>query len=356
MKAFEIYPEPDDFDSIPKGRRIPREHALALAGELGYWKRRYRSDYVVGGDIQKRLMPLSRPATSGIGQLGHSASKDLTWTLYLSQGGVLPGVYANLAPIGDGRFAFIFSEASGRLSAAALLSAYVAGLFESHIAEQASQLTPEGMAKLQERINDNIVEKDIPAQFVSVLLGLIDPTSQSLTLSAAAACRPLLWRSATGAADVLSLPPNPAAGVFPLEMISSRGQPFAPLSFSLSAGDLFLVGSTDLSGSIKPRGYDDKNRNEFGNERILTIMNAVIKRERLELDLALSSGEKIEFDFSAVADPATDVPLALASAEAIFHQDGLSRVTDPLSRLSPKNLSEVPRLAAARSHFRAVAI
>jgi hypothetical protein len=335
MRLFEEFIDNEDFASIPRRKRALRERALAFAGELGYWRQRNRADHALGSDVQRCMMSLERDA------LRRSESGRLAWAHYLSPGSVLSGLHAKIVEAGDGRCVFILSEGSGSGPAAAILSGYVAGIFDYHVANGAGQTTDAAIVALIEKTNDLIEQKSFAGRFVSILVGIADSNKETITLVTAGSNFPFLWRAGQDSAEVLRLTDAPAAGSFPTEMIASRSNGFITSTFQFLQGDVFIAASDGLSSSRKIATDDDQSEvQEFGGKQIRPILRAVMRRERMALDLGLPGARKLELDFSSATDPVTDVLLALASVETVFRENVYSLPADPavasfLSRMCP---------------------
>ena len=125
--------------------------------------------------IQQSLLPKSSPLIPGFAISGLSISA-----------GAVGGDWYDFIPMGDGRWALVLADVSGKGTAAALLMSATRGMLRS-LAE--TSCTP---SEVLSKLNRLLVE-DIPAgRFVTMVYAVLDPARRKLLFASAGHLQPLL--------------------------------------------------------------------------------------------------------------------------------------------------------------------
>jgi sigma-B regulation protein RsbU (phosphoserine phosphatase) len=125
--------------------------------------------------IQQALLPKSSPYVPGFAISGLSVPA-----------GAVGGDWYDFIPLDDGRWGLVLADVSGKGTAAALLMSATRGMLRS-LAE-----THYGPGEVLTRLNRMLVEDFPPGKYVTMIYGVLDPASRTLTYSNAGHLLPLL--------------------------------------------------------------------------------------------------------------------------------------------------------------------
>jgi sigma-B regulation protein RsbU (phosphoserine phosphatase) len=140
----------------------------------------------------------------------------------------------------DGRMVLAFGDASGKGAAAALYGALVAGLLRT--------LAPRHRmpAELLRALNQALIERNVDARYVTLLVALWDARARRLTMSNAGALPPLVCRGS----EILKLR---VEGV-PLGLLDARE--YDEIVFQAQPGDLIVLYSDGVTDHLDSAGRD----------------------------------------------------------------------------------------------------
>ena len=149
-------------------------------------------------------------------------------------------------------------DVSGKAAPAALYAALVSGILRSLGSQQ---LQP---CKLLEALNDQLQERKLDAQYVTMLAALWDDSNRTLTVANAGSVQPMVVRRGssqmTAALDVTTLPVEG----FPLGLFPHAT--YDETCLRLSSGDLVLFFSDGIIDAVNSRGE------QFGEERLAALL------------------------------------------------------------------------------------
>ena len=141
---------------------------------------------------------------------------------------------------------------------------------------------------------------------------------------------------------LLALPPTPATGVLPNDMVEMKGG-YATQTLTLDHGDILLLytdGIEEAKRKFRDENYTEivcdhegaprdtphenhlvgQDGEELGADRVETIVNAVMRRERYELFKHHNphGDQSYHFDFTNCSGSVEDLIMALVSVEKTF--------------------------------------
>lgn len=161
------------------------------------------------------------------------------------------------------RTLFVLGDVSGKAAPAALYGALVSGILRS--------LAPRHLppARLLEALNDQLQERRLDSQYVTMLIALWDDASRTLHLANAGSVQPILVRPASASvhdaapADALQATTISIAG-FPLGMFAQVA--YDDLAIPLAPGDLVVFFSDGITDAVNSRGE------QFGEESLRALL------------------------------------------------------------------------------------
>lgn len=210
-------------------------------------EQRMERDLEMAREVQLRLLPSSPPRM-------RNAEIAARFNPARSIGGDL----YDFLDYGPGLTALAIGDVSGKAAPAALYAAMVSGILRSLTPQR---LTP---AALLGALNDQLQQRKLDAQYVTMLIGLWDDTSRTLTLANAGSVQPLyLSRNAgtmTSAIDVQTM----RVEGFPLGLFSEVV--YDEITVRAKAGDLFVFFS---DGIVDAQNLHDEM---YGSARLCTLL------------------------------------------------------------------------------------
>jgi sigma-B regulation protein RsbU (phosphoserine phosphatase) len=159
---------------------------------------------------------------------------------------------------GSGRIGLAIGDVSGKAAPAALYAALVSGILRS-LADQ--HLPP---ATMLAALNDQLQERKLDAQYVTMLMGLWDDASQTLTIANAGSVQPLfVTATAASLTDAIKVTTVPAEG-FPLGLFAHAE--YEEFTLAVRPGDLVVFFSDGIVDAHNSQGE------MFGNERLSVLL------------------------------------------------------------------------------------
>ena len=231
-------------------------------------EQRMERDLAMAREVQLRLLPAAppRPAHAEIAA-SFSPARSIGGDMYdfLDYG---PAPLPDLEdPDADTSFSTSFEpgnmatrtlialgDVSGKAAPAALYAALVSGILRSLAPRH---LSP---ANLLAVLNDQLQERKLDAQYVTMLAGLWEDATRTLYVSNAGSVQPMLvTRSGKGMTDALEVKTLPVEG-FPLGLFPHSA--YDESAMRLSSGDMVIFFSDGILDAINSRGE------QFGPERL----------------------------------------------------------------------------------------
>ena len=149
-------------------------------------------------------------------------------------------------------------DVSGKAAPAALYAALVSGILRSLGTQH---LQP---CKLLEALNDQLQERKLDAQYVTMLAALWDDSNRTLTVANAGSVQPMVVRrGSTLLTEALDVSTLPVEG-FPLGLFPHAT--YDETCLRLASGDLVLFFSDGIIDAVNSRGE------QFGAERLATLL------------------------------------------------------------------------------------
>jgi sigma-B regulation protein RsbU (phosphoserine phosphatase) len=212
-------------------RLLPSSPPSAAHAEIAASFRPARS---IGGDIYDFLDYGPSPETSA-----ESADDE-------------PGADSLALHVAPGRTLFVLGDVSGKAAPAALYAALVSGILRS----LASRHLPP--ARLLSVLNDQLQERKLASQYVTMLLALWDDATRTLCVANAGSVQPILV-AATGDLQTIAAEGFPL-GLFPHASYDER-------LLQLASGDVVVFFSDGITDAVDPAGE------EFGGERLRALLS-----------------------------------------------------------------------------------
>lgn len=212
-------------------------------------EQRLENDLEMARKVQLRLMPRRPP------KLEHAeiaaqfiAARSIGGDLY------------DFLNYGQGRVALALGDVSGKAAPAALYAALVSGILRS-LAPQ--HLSP---AELLAALNDQLLERKLDAQYVTMLMAVWDDANGTLQIANAGSVQPLFVSSNPSVADGPRVRTIKAEG-FPLGLFSNAT--YEEFTLSTQPGDLIVFFSDGIPDA------ENAEHEMFGSERLARVLQTL---------------------------------------------------------------------------------
>ena len=209
-------------------------------------EQRMERDLEMARKVQLRLMP-SRPPKLERAEIAAQ---------FMAARSIGGDVY-DFLDYGPGRTALAVGDVSGKAAPAALYAALVSGILRS-LAPQ--HLSP---ASMLAALNDQLQERKLDSQYVTMLMAVWDDSNQTLQIANAGSVQPLFVSSNANGPDVKTI----QAEGFPLGLFPNAE--YEEFTLSTRPGDLIVFFSDGIVDAVNDAGE------MFGDERL----NAVLKSQ-----------------------------------------------------------------------------
>ncbi|SNS84273.1 sigma-B regulation protein RsbU (phosphoserine phosphatase) [Granulicella rosea] len=210
-------------------------------------EQRMERDLEMARQVQLRLLPSAPPRTA-------RAEIAASFEPARSIGG---DVYDFLS-YDTNRTVLALGDVSGKAAPAALYAALVSGILRS--------LAPQrlGPAELLAALNDQLQERKLDSQYVTMLMALWDDEAQTIHIANAGSVQPLqVYRTSTSLTDALEVHTIEAEG-FPLGLFPNAS--YDEHTLPMQSGDLAVFFSDGIVDAQNSRGE------MFGSERLALIL------------------------------------------------------------------------------------
>lgn len=303
-------------------------------------------DLTVGKETQKMFLPLHKNERGEKLSTGSEESPDVSFFGYYEGAKGVSGDFFNFLKLDDRYYAFIKCDAAGKGIPAAIISVEVATLFLNHFTGWTRDKGIH-LDALAYQINDMVEGRGFKGKFAALTMGVLDGKTGTAHLCHAGDKFQRIYEARNRKIAVHDLPDTPPCGSFPNFLVEMRS-PYQQTSLQLEKGDIFLL-YTDGIEEAKwfQRDADfryierkvalsdgteqlQKVEEEFGNERVKAIVEAVLSRARFRLEKAGNPvpDQVITFDYSSCEGTLEEVVLALISAEKLFRMYPDPRATE----------------------------
>ncbi|MBS1842114.1 MAG: SpoIIE family protein phosphatase [Acidobacteria bacterium] len=229
--------------------------AIALENSRLYEDARRNEQRLLGEldtarEIQRQLLPRGAREVPGL----HIAAS-------YEPARELGGDFYDFLPYGNGKLALVLGDVSGKGTPAALFGSLAIGILREHVVEH-----PCPPAEMLKMLNGRLYAARLDARFVAMSFALYEADVRRLTIASAGAPHPILVRN--GRAEEIRI-----EGV-PLGLLPDMDYDVYVLD--LLPGDLVVFASDGIAESENPQ------HEEFGNERLLSILAKTSPRESVE--------------------------------------------------------------------------
>lgn len=211
-------------------------------------EQRMERDLDMARQVQLRLMP-SRPP---ILERAEIAAK------FVAARSIGGDVYDYL-DYGNGRIALAVGDVSGKAAPAALYAALVSGILRS-LAPQ--HLSPAAMLAA---LNDQLQERKLDSQYVTMLMAVWDDSNQTLQIANAGSVQPLFVATSNDSGRPRSVRTIQAEG-FPLGLFANAE--YEEFTLSTRPGDLVVFFSDGIVDAVNATGE------MFGDERLTHLLES----------------------------------------------------------------------------------
>ncbi len=210
-------------------------------------EQRMERDLEMARDVQLRLLPTTPP------QPKHAEIA----ARFIAARSIGGDVY-DFLDYGPGRVALAVGDVSGKAAPAALYAALVSGILRSLAAQH---LSP---AKLLAALNDQLQERKLDAQYVTMLLAVWDDENQTLQIANAGSVQPVfVSHTRCGEANERLVKTVEAEG-FPLGLFPDAE--YEEFTFSTQPGDMIVFFSDGIVDAENAAGE------MFGTERLGSVL------------------------------------------------------------------------------------
>jgi phosphoserine phosphatase RsbU/P len=211
-------------------------------------EQRMESDLEMARQVQLRLMP-SHPPRLERAEIA---------TQFLAARSIGGDVY-DFLDYGPGRTALAIGDVSGKAAPAALYAALVSGILRS-LAPQ--HLSPAAMLAA---LNDQLQERKLDSQYVTMLMAVWDDSNQTLQIANAGSVQPLFVAANPDPSQSPTVRTIQAEG-FPLGLFPNAQ--YEEFTLSTQPGDLIVFFSDGIPDAI------NATEDMFGDERLKNLLEA----------------------------------------------------------------------------------
>jgi sigma-B regulation protein RsbU (phosphoserine phosphatase) len=213
-------------------------------------EQRMERDLEMARKVQLRLMPPSPPKLD---------RAEFAARFYAARS--IGGDVYDFLDYGPGRVAVALGDVSGKAAPAALYAALVSGILRS-LATQ--HLSP---AALLAALNDQLQERKLDSQYVTMLIAIWDDSNQTVQIANAGSVQPLfVSMSSSGSRTSVDVKTIQAEG-FPLGLFPDVE--YEEFTLSTRAGDLIVFFSDGIPDAVNAAGE------MFGTERLAKVLKSM---------------------------------------------------------------------------------
>ena len=213
-------------------------------------EQRMERDLDMARKVQLRLMPPSPP------KLDHA---EFAAKFYAARS--IGGDIYDFLDYGPGRIALAVGDVSGKAAPAALYAALVSGILRSLATQHLSPAT------LLSALNDQLQERKLDSQYVTMLIALWDDSNQTIQVANAGSVQPLFVSvNSAGSRTSVDVKTIQAEG-FPLGLFPDVE--YEEFTLSTRPGDLLVFFSDGIPDAENARG------DMFGTERLTKVLKSL---------------------------------------------------------------------------------
>ncbi len=303
-----------------------------------------RKDLIFGKETQKRFIPLEQKGEVQL-TTGKKTTEHIDLFGYYEGAKGVSGDYFDYIEYAEDRYAIIKCDVAGKGVPASLIMVEVATVFHNFLndfMESESKKEDPDISKLIYSINRLVQARGFKGRFAALVVALVNAKTGATVFSNAGDTIVHIYNKEKRRMELKRLQGAPAAGVMDNDTIEMGGG-FVKEPHMLKRGDAILfytdgieeaqrhfrdenfqittckeeLGENELHGGTHNPG---QNFEEFTNDRIYEIANAVFSRGRYRLTKYHNplGDEELEFDFSSCEGTIEDAIIALISVEKIY--------------------------------------
>lgn len=331
--------------------------------DLGYNERELNLQANEATPIQQSMVSLEPLSGNFKQNVSRITDKNISEFAYYKGAAGASGDYFDFKSL-DGRwYVLIKCDASGHAAPAGILVTMVATLYKKYFENWSYEKNGTKLDDFVYKVNDFLESLNIKGKFVAMIICLFDSKTGNVYMCHAGDRLVRIYDNTSKLLNKLELFETPAAGPFPSFMLQMKGG-FKVEQSNLKPKDVLLLYTdgieengrimrtpdfaavmkpkTDASGAQIVDEYGnlqfEPEKEEFGEERVSEIVNAVFGRKKYVLTKKNNpaAGEILEFDFTNCEGTVEECILALSSMEKLF------RLYKPVTA-TIKDLVEVDR-------------
>jgi sigma-B regulation protein RsbU (phosphoserine phosphatase) len=239
-------------DHVKTLTTLAAQVAISIANARLYQRiheeeQRLERDLAMAREVQLRLLPAAPPK---VGRAEIAAR-------FMAARSIGGDVY-DFLDYGQGRVALCVGDVSGKAAPAALYAALVSGILRSLAP---LELSP---AEMLAALNDQLQERKLAAQYVTMLMAVWDDATQTLTVANAGSVQPLyVTRDTQSLTNALAVSTLELEG-FPLGLFPDVS--YDETVIQCKAGDMVVFFSDGIVDALNPQ------QEMFGEERLSTLL------------------------------------------------------------------------------------
>ncbi|MES1261595.1 MAG: GAF domain-containing SpoIIE family protein phosphatase [Acidobacteriota bacterium] len=210
-----------------------------LYEEIGERERKMQQDLQAAFELQTILLPQEAPEIAGLDiAIGLRPARQISGDLY------------DFFPLAGSDVAIAFGDSSGKGAAAALYGAMVNGLMRTLVPRKQQP------AALMKALNDALVQRKVEGRYVTLLVVVWHPETQTFTVANAGGAPPMTCRGG----DIL----NAQVEGVPLGLLPNRE--YEEKTFQAQSDDLVVLYSDGVSDHLDGAGE------EYGSARLAQVL------------------------------------------------------------------------------------
>jgi serine phosphatase RsbU (regulator of sigma subunit) len=298
-------------------------------------------ELIVGKGIQKMFIPLDpAPGTKTKLSTGRRDEKDFEVYGYYEGADAVSGDYWDFRSINQRYHYFIKCDVSGHGVSAALIMVQVATITINYFNDW-KRAMPKAIdiTDLAYKINDFLEERQFVGRFAAFTLGVWDSQEGVAYLCDAGDKILHVWDGTANRLLTEELPDSPAAGPLASILIQMK-QPFKQVTRKLRPNDILFLYTDGIEESKRyfrdssyavaecaavPKDEEHanhkggENNEEFGNDRLTAILEALARRGSYRLERQHDPAEAVlSFDFSTCEGSLEEKIIAPLSVEKVY--------------------------------------
>jgi hypothetical protein len=240
---------------------------------------------------------------------------------------------------------FFVGDVAGRGLPAALIAAYLKGVFEEAAGRYRISGGTSWIGQTLIEANTKIAERNLTGLFAAVNVILVWKDSGTVYLWSMGSEPVYRFRKSTGELKKFTISDAPGLGIINTELLEMKGGSFLkPKKLPLKKGDHLLLADDGFHESSRPacstngtnNESGEQNNEEFGEERVKEVLAASLLGGKIRIPSPNGTFDWVMNIEEPAASP-KDPLLTLAAAETLFKLKPLGRnTTDHPANVSPE--------------------